>query len=134
MAGKRSRDFAIQLDKEFEGLVEEQIVLATQKISFEGLQRVVMKSPVDTGRFRGNWNVSIGRRDLTVTPNLDKSGRETMAKGQAIIDGLQDIQVVYLTNNLPYAGRLEDGWSMQAPTGMVAVTVTELETMFSRME
>lgn len=129
-----AKSFKIELDQEFEGLVEEQILDATKRIGMAALDRIVMRSPVDTGRFRGNWNVSIGRRDLTVTPNLDKSGRETMAKGQAIIEGLQDIQVVYLTNNLPYAGRLEDGWSMQAPTGMVAVTVAEIETMFSRIE
>lgn len=32
---------------------------------------------------------------------------------------------IFLTNNLPYIERLERGWSKQAPTGMVALTVAE---------
>ena len=35
--------------------------------------------------------------------------------------------VVYLTNNLPYAQRLEyEGWSKQAPAGMVRVNMARI--------
>jgi hypothetical protein len=30
--------------------------------------------------------------------------------------------VIYLTNALPYARRLEYGWSKQAPSGMVRIS------------
>jgi hypothetical protein len=32
----------------------------------------------------------------------------------------------YIQNNLPYAERLENGWSKQAPHGMVKITLYEL--------
>jgi hypothetical protein len=38
-------------------------------------------------------------------------------------------KVHYLTNNLPYAYRLEYGWSRQAPNGMVGVTVVEFQSI-----
>lgn len=34
-----------------------------------------------------------------------------------------------LTNNLPYAERLEYGWSNQAPQGMVRVNVARFNTL-----
>jgi hypothetical protein len=34
-------------------------------------------------------------------------------------------KVHYITNNLPYAWRLEHGHSKQAPAGMVGLTVVE---------
>lgn len=35
--------------------------------------------------------------------------------------------VVYLTNSLPYAQRLEHGWSKQAPRGMVRLSAIEFK-------
>jgi hypothetical protein len=35
--------------------------------------------------------------------------------------------VFYLTNNVPYAQRIEDGWSRQAPNGLVALTAVEFQ-------
>jgi hypothetical protein len=33
----------------------------------------------------------------------------------------------YITNNLPYAERLEYGWSGQAPSGMIRLSLAEFE-------
>ena len=42
-------------------------------------------------------------------------------------------QTIFITNSLPYAYRLEyDGWSRQAPAGMVRVTVVEFAQRFER--
>jgi hypothetical protein len=35
--------------------------------------------------------------------------------------------IFYLTNNLPYGERLEYGYSKQAPSGMVRITLAEYE-------
>ena len=32
-------------------------------------------------------------------------------------------QTIYMVNNLPYARRLEYGWSKQSPSGVVRITV-----------
>ena len=36
---------------------------------------------------------------------------------------------IYLVNNLPYAVRLEYGWSKQAPAGMVRITAAEFQSI-----
>jgi len=36
-------------------------------------------------------------------------------------------RAIYITNNLDYISELEDGSSRQSPSGMVAVTMLELE-------
>lgn len=86
--------------------------------------RVVMASPVDTGRFRANWNVSWATPNLSVsTSTSDASVQSAITElrtGRGKVDG-----VVYLTNNLAYAGKLEHGYSAQAPSGMVKVAVAE---------
>jgi hypothetical protein len=84
---------------------------------------VVRRSPVDTGRFRSNWNVSYGAPDLSVTQLAPKTRGMQQARqaAQQPVGG-----IVYLSNGLPYAGRLENGWSRQAPYGMVKVASTQL--------
>lgn len=97
-------------------------------ITFSLFREVVMRSPVDTGRFKGNWQVSQGtpvRGTLTTT---DASGGVTIANIAAGIGGAGS--VTYLANNLPYAQRLEyDGWSGQARQGMVRVSMARVQSI-----
>ncbi len=125
-----AREFGLHLDSLFQELVEEKIVQVTRLVALETLSRVVMKSPVDTGRFRGNWQVSVGGRATGTLARLDPSGQQTIAAGAAVIAHLDRPAMIFITNNLPYANRLENGWSKQAPAGMVAVTIAELNAHF----
>ena len=54
-----AREFTLQLNKEILE-TDEKIDIAVQKIGIDALKNVVKKSPVDTGRFRGNWQTTIG--------------------------------------------------------------------------
>lgn len=129
-----AKEFRLGLDRWFKYEVEDRIVLAVQKIGMEALRRVVLKSPVDTGRFRGNWLVAIGIPATGTADRVDKGGKATIAAGKAVIEGLTSAQAIYICNNLPYAVALENGHSQQAPGGMVAVTLAELEAFFARVE
>lgn len=53
------------------------------------------------GRFRANWNASIGQPDMTTTEAKDKTGAATVARMKRHIGGAG--KVTYLANNLPYA-------------------------------
>lgn len=77
------------------------------------------------GRFKGNWQVSIGSAASGVKDLADKDGSATIAAHASVISLAKAGQVQYLVNNLPYAERIEKGWSRQAPVGLVAVTVVE---------
>jgi hypothetical protein len=121
-------EFAINLEKIGEQLIDKALTETVKKISMMALRGVVLKSPVDTGRFRGNWNVSIGAADWSTTEEVDKDGSDTLMKGNAVIRSIPEYKVIWICNGLPYARALETGWSKQAPAGMVALTVAEIES------
>ena len=89
--------------------------------------RIIKRSPVDTGRFRNNWNASINSMNQTTTETVDRSGASAINKARATINTLEMGSTFYLSNNLPYAQRLEYGWSDQAPRGMLRISVAELQ-------
>lgn len=106
---------------------EHKMDLAVRKIALELFSRVILKSPVDTGRFRANWQVAIGSIPSGTLELDDRSGTATISKATATTAGVKAGDVIYLVNNLPYAQRLEDGYSGQAPAGMVGLTVQEFQ-------
>lgn len=113
------------------GVVEEQLSQRVRVIALAMLNEIVLRSPVDTGRFRGNNIVSVGGPVYTTTENLDKSGGETIQRGLSAMSGLEPYTQVFIQNNLPYAGPLEDGHSKQAPAGIYAVSFNSVSQAYS---
>lgn len=92
---------------------------------------VILDTPVDTGRARGNWQISTTAPATGEVYNNDRSGRSAIALVNSF--KIKNNRVVYLTNNLPYINRLEfDGHSKQAPAGMVRKNVTRFEKLLRR--
>lgn len=108
-------------------LTKQQAELIVQKTLIDLASSVVMMSPVDTGRFRANWQFGNGAINAATSADMDLGGARTVARLSGSISSgvkLGQVGVVYITNSLPYAFRLEyDGWSRQAPAGMVRVSV-----------
>lgn len=104
----------------FAGLVAEDVGKKLRIISMAMLTEIVQRSPVDTGLFRNNNVVSIGSADFSTTQETDKAGGQSIQRGSAVIAQGQPYSVIYIQNNLPYAERLENGHSKQAPTGVYA--------------
>lgn len=75
------------------------------------------------GRFKGNWQVGIGAMNETNDSPPDKSGKGALGRANAVLQGWKPGQTIVLSNSLPYAKRLELGWSKQAPAGVVRLTV-----------
>ena len=94
-----------------------------RKLTLDLFRSVVLKSPVDTGRFRANWNVSYGTPDYTTTQSVER-GRGLTEASKALTLPIGGVQ--YMSNGLPYARQLEYGWSKQAPAGMVRLSVIEV--------
>jgi len=108
----------------------EKTMLFLKKISFEALSRLVQKTPVDTGRARGGWQVSFGKLAAGQVETTDKSGGGTIGNGSSKIMAMKMPVIVYIANNVHYILELEDGHSGQAPNGMMALTIQELIGMF----
>lgn len=130
--------------------------LLQQKLALQALTKLVLRTPVDTGRARGNWYVSIGSPTNLVTDNQDKSGTSTINAGLAAIGGVGNYGIIWISNNVEYITVLDQGlfeppnpgpssdpredrfgrvlvsggFSVQAPEGMVAVTIAELRSQF----
>lgn len=107
--------------------------LVVRKIALDLYVKVVQKSPVDSGRFRGNWYVGINYPYTLQSDRLDNqpfgsapsSGIFTEADAATKRWEVKD-NSIYITNNLPYAYRLEMGYSGQAPQGMARISVMEI--------
>lgn len=101
-------------------------------VLLEAHGRLIRRTPVRTGRAKGNWNVGVGTIDRST--NEDRRQAEALSEGQAVILGrFKAGDRAFITNSLPYIPNLEDGSSKQAPQGMVKVTVAEMKPLVSRV-
>ncbi len=94
--------FKLELDAEWAAKVDD-IAEAVAGIGLEVLTRIVRKTPVDTGRAKGNWIVSFCAPDpMADITNLDKNGGATMTEGANKLGTERDtLPMVYIQNNLP---------------------------------
>ena len=117
----------------FTGATSRELEAIVRKIALEMFSRIILRSPVDTGRFRANWQVAIGSVPTGTLELEDKTGTATISKVQAATLSLNAGERITFVNNLPYAQRLEDGYSTQAPRGMVMLTVQDFQRVAAQM-
>lgn len=81
------------------------------------------------GRFKSNWQVGLGSMNASADsePRSDALGR-----ARVVLGGFKPGQTIFLTNNLPYAKKLEYGHSKQAPAGIVRLTVQDFSQAVKR--
>lgn len=95
-------------------------------------RRVIMRTPVDEGTARGNWQMGVNKIPVGVLDTTDKSGAKTIETVNAEIGKFKLGDSLFLINNLPYIGALEDGHSDQRPAGMVKVSIVEYQAIVKR--
>lgn len=101
-------------------------------------RQLVTLSPVDTGRFRGNWQLSIGETIDNSIIRDDPSGTETLNDIAKVANRFTAGQVAYIQNHVLYGNDLEyglyngptqkvteQGFSRQAPEGVVRITAAK---------
>jgi hypothetical protein len=87
-------------------------------------QTVILATPVDTGRARSNWLVSIDQPRKETIETLGKDPSAAISEGNQVINGYKkENKAIYISNNLPYIGRLNEGYSAQAPAAFVEQAV-----------
>lgn len=120
---------------------EGNMALATKKVLIDIGARIVERTPVGDpsiwagpapkgyvgGRARGSWQYSINAPASGDTIVIDPTGASTVA---AITNKINPIPAIhYISSNLPYIQALENGWSSQAPNGMVGLTAIEFSNI-----
>lgn len=106
----------------FAGLVAEDVGKKQRIISLALLTEIVYRSPVKDGYFRNSTVVSIGSPDYSYPAEPDKSESGPIQRGNAVIAQGKPYSVIYIQNNRPYAEKLENGHSKQAPAGVFGVS------------
>lgn len=105
-----------QWDKEFKGQAK-LVIKADEKIIQEACQelyqRIVDRTPIGNPSL---WNTPAPKG---YTPGALKAAWKLERSGEDYI----------ISNDLPYAYRVETGWSTQAPEGMMRISVKEFDAI-----
>jgi len=124
--------FKLQLRAEA-SLPLETFVRGRNGLALELLGRIVRRTPVDTGNARGNWQLSLTSIPGNVIPNTTSVSRSPVAEAAPVLQRggrFADLfSQIFIVNNAEYISFLEDGSSQQAPQGMVALSISELENV-----
>lgn len=90
------------------------------------------KGPVPAGyvggRFKNNWQYGVGSINTDTSAPPDQAGGGSTGRINQGLVTWRPGQTIFITQSLPYAYRLEHGWSQQAPSGMVRLTVLEFQS------
>lgn len=105
------REFDLGLRQYAEEAVPDAVRDFRDAIALEVLNGVVYETIYDTGRARGNWQVTAGTPAEGYDEDMkDQSGAPTVAKGEAVIARTRDPYMpIWLHNGVPYIGVLEYG-------------------------
>ena len=109
--------------------VEKNISITMRRVALAVDQAVVLATPVDEGRARANWVVGIDDPNRALVDDFPMgeegssgaaAAADSIARAAAVIAQYGvDSREIYISNNLPYIKRLNEGWSAQAPAGFV---------------
>ena len=80
------------------------------------------------GRLRGNWQTSLNTPIHTEIARIDPDGGDVLKEMQTTVYNSNVEESIFMTNNLPYAIRVEYGHSKkQRPMGMLRVSIAGFE-------
>lgn len=126
--------------------IENSATRVVRATSSRALRSLVRNTPVDKGVARSNWRVGIGTPTRSVisayAPGNKLGIGESANASAAISAGLARINsvrgvsgrggglrtAIYITNAVPYIGKLNSGSSTQAPAGFVETALLEAKT------
>ena len=105
------------------------------KITLDVTANLISSTPVDTNWARANWVPTIGKpfeADLSsIKPSAQSaaSARSKQRSAMGVVLGYKlPMGSVFVSNNVPYIGKLNDGSSKQEPAGFVQRAVRKAVT------
>jgi len=109
---------------------------AIKKITLDVTANLIGTTPVDTGWARANWVPSIGlpvEEDLSQASPTEQSASAAGARQQGALAGVAAsyklrMGSVFISNNVPYIVRLNEGSSSQAPAAFVQAAINKAVT------
>lgn len=118
---KRIRSVADGVEKNADTLMRKTVITVASAVA--------LRTPVDTGRARANWQTQIGSAASGVISGFPAGSKGSTGAAAVGIATSKAVEVmsrykrsgvdVYISNNLPYIGPLNQGSSKQAPAGFI---------------
>jgi hypothetical protein len=105
--------FRDDLRKAYDTKVIKTIEKTVRAIVFVLDSQLANRTPVDTGRARANWIPSLN------SPSKAKVEPNQKIDVSSVLATYKVKDTVFISNNLPYIRRLNEGHSKQAPAGFV---------------
>lgn len=117
---------AVKMEIELAGL--NQFKIFKKRVAKIALDRVVDRTPVDTGRLKANWIVGVNNIPSTVDVNrFDKSGEGAKSEGRIVIDSLAGLfDDIFIVNNINYLQYIHDGTEHITANTFIAQVADEL--------
>jgi len=94
-------------------------------------RNIILRSPVDTGAYRASHGIVCGR--MPANKEGLKEGKGFVGIKGTDFDFDLDDKFVVIFNNQPYAERLEEGYSKQAPSGIYSMALAESNKLFAEV-
>lgn len=104
-----------------------------QLATVEFYRQVIIATPVDTGRARNGWNITVDVPSTTVPPEGKYSMPNVEEHGLSTIISVTPEQVIYITNRVFYIERLNEGYSRQAPARFVELAAERVQRGISAL-
>jgi len=102
--------------------VQDNVLTAYQETVKKSSEDMILNTPVDSGKARGNWNTRLNSSDTYINESArDPSGAASMAKNKTVVDRATIKDDIFFTNNVPYIQVLENGDVHHIPAGMRAI-------------
>lgn len=99
--------------------------------TIELYRRLMVVSPVDTGNFRWNWWCQVN--GITTRYETHENRGIDLNRPITIFSDFELIDSLYICNSTPYAKRLNEGWSKQAPARFVEITVSGVQNDVNKL-
>jgi len=97
--------------------------------ALEIFSSIIRRTPVRTGRLRGNWQATL---NTMASGDTEGTAQKALSTANRVTGKAEIVDSIYMVNNLPYADSIENGHSKQAPAGMVRVTIAEFKYIVMR--
>lgn len=106
-------------------LVKKAIGRKQRETAVEMVNNLTLNTPVDTGRARANWIVSIGKPSTQILKLESKTGKRAVTRAKKTIEKFntneKDLNgdLIFISNNLPYIVYLDKGTDKMRPFNIV---------------
>lgn len=110
-----SREFSDWLDDEAHDFV--------LNLTYKVWDGIISLTPVDTGQARASWNMS---KNVPNYSTIDEGDGLAAPSAPQISFTKGEYPLIFIANGKDYIQYLEEGWSSQAPYGMVQITLNNL--------